>query len=68
MSEQPSASENWRLFIAIAVPEEVKSAIGRVQSQLRAVVPDADISWTKREQFHLTLKFLGAIAASETER
>src|SRR4051812_25106883 len=52
-----------RLFIALTIPEEVKSEIEKAQSQLRRELAQTRISWTKREQFHLTLKFLGDVEA-----
>jgi 2'-5' RNA ligase len=51
-----------RLFIAITVPDAVKDEIEKAQRELRAAVPGDFIRWTKREQFHLTLKFLGNVA------
>lgn len=54
-----------RLFIALPIPEPVKAEIERVQSDLRRALPRRCARWTKCEQFHLTLKFLGNI---ETRR
>ena len=48
-----------RLFIAIAVPPEVKQPLARAQAQLRRATPPGAVRWTQPEQFHLTLKFLG---------
>jgi 2'-5' RNA ligase len=48
-----------RLFFAIAVPEELARRIAEVQEQLRAEMRDPGIRWTRPEQFHYTLKFLG---------
>jgi 2'-5' RNA ligase len=59
--------ESYRLFIALPVPEEVKDAIERTQSELRQQLPRAGVSWTKRAQFHLTLKFLGNIPAGSVK-
>jgi RNA 2',3'-cyclic 3'-phosphodiesterase len=57
------APETFRLFIAVTVPEEIKSEIEKTQGELRRVLPKECVRWTKREQFHLTLKFLGNVAA-----
>jgi 2'-5' RNA ligase len=57
-------TETIRLFIAIPLPEEVKSQIEKTQNELRQAVPGKFIRWTKREHFHLTLKFLGNVEAS----
>ena len=51
-----------RLFIAISLPEAVKDEIEKCQNEMRAALPGNFIRWTKREQFHLTLKFLGNVA------
>lgn len=48
-----------RTFIAIELPEEIKRAIAALQDDLR--LAQADVSWTKPENIHLTLKFLGEI-------
>ncbi|HWH70002.1 MAG TPA: RNA 2',3'-cyclic phosphodiesterase [Candidatus Sulfotelmatobacter sp.] len=57
------APEQLRLFIAITLPESVKDAIEKAQRELRAAVRSDGVRWTKREQFHLTLKFLGNVGA-----
>ncbi len=48
-----------RTFIAIEIPEEIKSALAALQNELRRTA--AVVSWTKPENIHLTLKFLGEI-------
>ncbi len=48
-----------RTFIAIEIPAEIKTAISELQTELRRA--GADVSWTKPESIHLTLKFLGEI-------
>jgi 2'-5' RNA ligase len=58
------APEQFRLFLALSIPDKVKSAIDATQSELRRVVPDRAARWTRREQFHLTLRFLGNVSAS----
>lgn len=50
-----------RVFIAIELPDEVKAALAALQNELRKV--HAEISWTKPENLHLTLKFLGEVEA-----
>jgi 2'-5' RNA ligase len=52
----------WRLFIAISLPEAVKQEIEKVQREMRRELPGNVMRWTKREQFHVTLKFLGNVA------
>ena len=48
-----------RTFIAIEIPTEVKSALAALQTELRRA--GADVSWTKPENIHLTLNFLGEV-------
>jgi RNA 2',3'-cyclic 3'-phosphodiesterase len=62
-----SESEQLRLFIAIAIPEEVQAKVAAAQAELRRVLPERVARWTRREQFHLTLRFLGDVAASRVE-
>lgn len=59
--------ETQRLFIAISLPEFVKDGIARVQSELREAMPGDFMRWTKRDQFHLTLRFLGEVDVAQTE-
>lgn len=56
-------AETWRLFIAITVPDPVKDEIEKAQAELRRALPDAAVRWSKRAQFHLTLRFLGDVEA-----
>jgi 2'-5' RNA ligase len=60
---EPNAPQHLRLFIAIAIPEQIKDAIERAQRELRRVLPQASVRWTRCEQFHLTLRFLGNVEA-----
>jgi|SRR5215475_6435791 len=51
-----------RTFIAIEIPSEIKSALTALQNELRRA--GADVSWTKPENIHLTLNFLGEVDES----
>jgi 2'-5' RNA ligase len=62
------AAESWRLFIAIAAPDFLKAEIIKVQEEMSASLPRGAVSWTKSEQFHLTLRFLGSVAKENIER
>jgi RNA 2',3'-cyclic 3'-phosphodiesterase len=55
--------ERLRLFIAVTLPEEVKAEVEKAQRELRRVVATGPVRWTSRDQFHLTLKFLGNVEA-----
>lgn len=52
-----------RLFVAISLPDAVEEEIEKVQQEMRKEFRGNFMRWTKREQFHLTLKFLGNVAA-----
>ncbi len=60
-------SERYRLFVAVTVPDDVKAKLEAAQSDLRRVLPDRNIRWARREQFHLTLRFLGGVEAARVE-
>ena len=55
-----------RLFVAVNLPEEINTRLGAVQDQLRAA--QADVSWVRPGNVHLTLKFLGETEAGRLER
>ena len=55
-----------RTFICIEIPESIKSRINKLQETLRQI--EAQVSWTKASNIHLTLKFLGGVEASRIER
>ena len=48
-----------RTFIAIRLPDQLRSEIGRFTEQLREYFPG--LRWVKPENMHLTLRFLGEI-------
>ncbi|HXR04584.1 MAG TPA: RNA 2',3'-cyclic phosphodiesterase [Verrucomicrobiae bacterium] len=47
--------------MAIPMPETVRKEIIRTQQELQRLVSPTAIRWTKPEQFHLTLRFLGDV-------
>jgi 2'-5' RNA ligase len=55
-----------RLFVAVNLPEEIKNRLGAVQEQLRGA--QADVSWVRPGNVHLTLKFLGEVEETRLER
>ena len=65
MTESDSPTR-FRLFVAIGVPEDVKARILEAQRELRSVLTDEAVRWTRPEQFHLTLRFLGNVEAAQT--
>ncbi len=56
----------YRLFVALSLPEEVKARVETAQAEVRRALGHARASWSRREQFHLTLKFLGNVEAART--
>ncbi len=54
-------SEEWRSFCAIELPAEVRAGLQHHVSRLREAVPEAAASWSRPENVHLTLKFLGNV-------
>lgn len=63
-------SDCLRLFVAIALPEEVLQRVAAFQREWQTGVRGGFIRWTPVEQVHLTLRFLGdipAVAVPEVE-
>jgi 2'-5' RNA ligase len=52
-----------RLFFAVTLPDELIEKISEAQARLRAAVGDEGVRWTRPDQFHYTLKFLGETPA-----
>ena len=51
-------SELIRAFIAVKLPEDIADSLEDFLDDIR---PLSKIRWVKREQFHITLKFLGEL-------
>jgi 2'-5' RNA ligase len=54
---EPAAPPSLRLFVAFDLPEEVRAAMRRRLTKLRAQLPQS--RWVDPDQAHLTLVFLG---------
>jgi RNA 2',3'-cyclic 3'-phosphodiesterase len=53
-----------RAFVAIDLADDVRAALAREQSRLRALCSrNSPIRWTRPEGVHVTLKFLGEVTA-----
>jgi len=50
-----------RAFIAVALPEELRVALGEVQARMKRAHLGVKVSWVKIENVHLTLQFLGYV-------
>jgi 2'-5' RNA ligase len=55
-----------RVFVALDIPEAVRAAISDLVVQLRPLCQNA--RWVRIESAHVTLKFIGEIAADKLER
>jgi 2'-5' RNA ligase len=53
--------DTYRTFIAIELPSNIRQSIKQHIDQLRAVFPGVRASWTREDNLHLTLKFLGNV-------
>lgn len=62
---QNDKRDDIRAFIALELPQELKQTIADYLAPLRAL--DKCISWTKAENVHLTLKFLGEVSNAQIE-
>lgn len=51
----------YRTFVAIEIPPDIRRRIKEHIDQLRVVFPDVRASWTREDNLHLTLKFLGNV-------
>jgi RNA 2',3'-cyclic 3'-phosphodiesterase len=58
--------EQIRSFIAIELPESVKSYLHQLVNGLKSLCPSS-IKWVNPDNIHLTLKFLGNIDAEKTD-
>jgi len=58
--------EQIRSFIAIELPDELKAEIKRVQAKLKSD-GEAGVKWVDPRGIHLTLKFLGDVAADRID-
>lgn len=52
-----------RTFLAIELPDEIKSELGKIQKRLKPKIEG--VRWTRPEGIHLTLKFFGDVAAGD---
>ena len=55
-----------RLFVAVELPEEIKTEIGKTVTELKKL--EAGVKWVEEKNIHLTLKFLGEVKDNDIER
>ena len=65
--------ERKRVFIAINLPEEIKNAIISKQEEIKKIFHSLGknfdpVRWTKKENLHITIEFLGYLRDKEIEK
>ena len=60
-----SRPKSFRAFIAIELPPVIVAGLEELQNSLRPAMPAGVLRWVRPGQIHLTLKFLGNIAAQD---
>ena len=53
---------SMRLFIALHLPSDVQATVGQTQDSLRRELVSPALKWTRPQDTHLTLLFLGEVA------
>ncbi|HLG18586.1 MAG TPA: RNA 2',3'-cyclic phosphodiesterase [Bdellovibrionota bacterium] len=56
-----------RLFVAVLIPENVKQVIAAAIEPLRQERDTSCLRWSRPEQIHFTLKFLGGVPESQLD-
>jgi RNA 2',3'-cyclic 3'-phosphodiesterase len=54
-----------RSFIAIELSAEAQAALADLQNRLKPITPPHSVRWTRPASIHLTLHFLGDVAAED---
>jgi 2'-5' RNA ligase len=54
-----------RAFVAINLPEALRPLLLEAQERGRSCLPAADVRWTRPDQIHVTLRFLGNVPTPE---
>ena len=57
-----------RSFIAIELSDEARAVLADLENRLKAVAPAQAMRWAPPESIHLTLHFLGDVAADDVEK
>lgn len=56
-----------RLFLAVPIPEKLKSALGKELENLKITLPDWNVNWVTPKNLHTTLIFFGWIEENQIE-
>ena len=57
--------ESLRVFVAVAIPDEVNARLAALQEWLRRQPGREFIRWVRTEKFHLTLRFFGDLLVTK---
>ncbi len=57
--------KRWRVFCALELTSEVRTFLMEHIARLRRAVPNAEATWSREQNIHLTLKFLGEVRPSQ---
>jgi len=57
-----------RTFVAIELSDEARTVVTELQNRLKKIAPPNTVRWTAPENIHLTLHFLGDVAAADVEK
>jgi len=57
--------DSFRTFIAIELPPDVRARVAQHIACLRHELPDVRASWSRQDNLHLTLKFLGNVSVAD---
>jgi 2'-5' RNA ligase len=60
--------DSFRTFIAIELSPDVRAQVAQHINQLRRQLPDVRASWSRENNLHLTLKFLGNVPVADTPK
>jgi RNA 2',3'-cyclic 3'-phosphodiesterase len=66
VSDVKSNEQTYRTFIAIELPLHIRHLIKAHIDQLRSAFPRVRASWSREDNLHLTLKFLGEVPVART--
>jgi len=61
-------SDQWRLFIALELPEQILTELTQTQTRLKVKAPFKSLRWAKPGGIHLTLRFLGDTPVDKVQR
>jgi 2'-5' RNA ligase len=61
MTDRATGESTLRLFVALSLPEPVRDALAALPESIRGV------TWTRKEQLHVTLRFIGDTPSSALE-